>query len=94
MLYLFFAGQSIKYKNPFIHGTLLAKKDAIKSVGNYDEKIAYAQDYKLAKDLLDSNFKVKTIKEPLYKINMSDNISNLKKKEQQHYANLIKKGKF
>ena len=84
----------IKFKNPFIHGTLLAKKDAIKSVGNYDEKIVYAQDYKLAKDLLDSNFKVKTIKEPLYKINMSENISNLKKKEQQHYANLIKKGKF
>jgi len=84
----------IRFKNPFIHGTLLAKKEAIQSVGNYDEKIAYAQDYKLAKDLLDSNFKVKTIKEPLYKISMSENISNLKKKEQQHYANLIKRGKL
>lgn len=84
----------IRFKNPFIHGTLLAKKEAIQSVGNYDEKIAYAQDFKLAKDLLDSNFKVKTIKEPLYRINMSENISNLKKKEQQHYANLIKKGKL
>ena len=84
----------IRFKNPFIHGTLLAKKEVIQSVGNYDEKIAYAQDFKLAKDLLDSNFKVKTIKEPLYKINMSENISNLKKKEQQHYANLIKRGKL
>jgi len=84
----------MRFKNPFVHGTLLAKKEVVKSVGSYVEKIPYAQDYKLAKDLLDSNFKVKTIKEPLYRINMSENISNLKKKEQQHYATLIKKGKL
>ena len=29
----------IKFKNPFIHGTLLIKKEIINSVGNYDERI-------------------------------------------------------
>ena len=37
--YYFPDGLVIRFKNPFIHGTLLAKKDAIKSVGNYDEKV-------------------------------------------------------
>ena len=37
----------IKFKNPFIHGTLLIKKEIINSVGNYDENFYYAQDYKL-----------------------------------------------
>ena len=68
----------------------MAKKEVIQSVGNYDEKIAYAQDYKLAKDLLDSNFKVKTIKEPLYKISMSENISNLKKKNNNITQTLLR----
>ena len=36
----------IKFKNPFIHGTLLIK-EIINSVGNYDENFYYAQDYKL-----------------------------------------------
>ena len=38
----------IKYKNPFIHGTLMVRKDAILNIGMYDEKIIYAQDYKLS----------------------------------------------
>ena len=37
----------IKYKNPFIHGTLMVRKNAIMDIGMYDENIKYAQDYKL-----------------------------------------------
>lgn len=42
----------IKYKNPFIHGTLMVKKSVVIDVGMYDENIVYAQDYKLFIELL------------------------------------------
>ena len=37
----------IKYKNPFIHGTLMIRKNAVLNIGMYDENLKYAQDYKL-----------------------------------------------
>lgn len=51
----------IKYKNPFIHGTLLIKKEALFNVGLYDEKYQYSQDYKLYLELLDKNYIIKTL---------------------------------
>ena len=33
----------IKFKNPFIHGTLLAKKETLISVGKYDERFTYSR---------------------------------------------------
>ena len=79
------------YKNPFIHGTLMIRKNTLAEVGNYNENFYYAQDYKLIKDLLDSNKKFKYIREPLYKINTENNISTLKKIEQNYYSELVKK---
>ena len=35
----------IKYKNPYIHGTLLIKKEVLKEIGYYNEKFYYSQDY-------------------------------------------------
>ena len=52
----------LKFKNPFIHGTLLAKKTAINGIGNYDENFYYAQDYKLFKDLFKAGYRHKYIK--------------------------------
>ena len=81
----------IKYKNPFIHGSLLIKKRVLENVGMYDEKFNLAQDYKLMFDLIRLNHKLKIINQPLYKLNLKDNISTRNIKEQNYYANCVKK---
>ena len=81
----------IKYKNPFIHGSLLIKKRVLENVGMYDEKFKFAQDYKLMSDLIRLNHKLKIINQPLYKLNTIDNISTNNIVEQNHYANCVKK---
>ena len=80
----------IKFKNPFIHGTLLIKKEIINSVGNYDENFYYAQDYKLFFDLLSKGYKIKTMKTSCYFLNIKNNISTNFKEEQAFFANKIK----
>ena len=59
---------------------MLAKKDAIELVGNYDEEFIYSQDYKLVHDMIKADLKIKIIKKPLYELNMFNNISSQKKK--------------
>jgi len=81
----------IKYKNPFIHGSLLIKKRVLENVGMYDEKFKFAQDYKLMSDLIRLDHKLKIINKPLYKLNTVDNISTNNIVEQNHYANCVKK---
>ena len=81
----------IKYKNPFIHGSLLIKKRVLENVGMYDERFKFAQDYKLMFDLIRLNHKLKIINQPLYKLNTKDNISTKNIKEQNYYANCVKK---
>jgi len=85
--------QLLKFKNPFIHGTLMIKKDILLEVGGYDENFYYAQDYKLMKKLISKNYNYRMIKSPLYILNTEDNISTLKKNEQRKYANDVKRGK-
>ena len=80
----------IKYKNPFIHGTLMIRKSVILNIGMYDENIKYAQDYKLFIELLKKNFKIKILRKKLYVLNMKNNISTLKKEEQQSFFKKIK----
>ncbi len=81
----------IKYKNPFIHGTLMVRKNTILNIGMYDENIKYAQDYKLFLELLKKNYKIKILKSKLYVLNMENNISSLKKEEQQYFFKKIQK---
>ena len=83
----------MKVKNPFIHGTLFIKRKVLDEVGLYDEKFYYAQDYKLMSDLLHRKYKYKIINKPLYLLNMENNISTTKRKEQAYFANLVKKNK-
>ena len=78
-----------KYKNPFIHGTLMVRKNAILDVGMYDESMKYAQDYKLFLELLKKNYKIKILYKKLYILNMKNNISSLKNKEQRSYFRKI-----
>ena len=83
----------MKFKNPFIHGTLFAKKEIIMKVGKYDERFKYSQDYKLAFDLINSGFRVKVLKKPLYNLNMENNISEKYKSQQAYYADCVRKHK-
>ena len=84
----------MKLKNPFIHGTLMIKKLLILKKGLYDENFYYAQDYKLFYDLLKDDAKFKVINEPLYQLNMNNNISTRNKQVQQYYANCVKKNQI
>ena len=82
---------TLKIKNPFIHGSLIFKKNIIEKVNYYDEKFIYSQDYKLVKDLLYSGFSMGIIKEPLYVLNLTNNISTNFKDRQQYYADCVRK---
>ena len=81
----------IKYKNPFIHGSLMIYKKVIDSIGGYNEDYKYAQDYKLMTDLLNNGYKIKIMKKNLYRLNTIDNISTIYKFEQQYFANCVRK---
>ena len=60
-------------------------------LGNYDERFIYSQDYRLMKNLVLSSYKVMTINETLYQLNMENNISNKFKDEQKYYSDCVKK---
>ena len=81
----------MKYKNPFIHGTLFIKKSVLSDLGGYDERFIYSQDYKLMSDILQKGYRLSIIKTPLYNLNFTNNISTKFKKEQQYYANCVKR---
>ena len=80
-----------KIKNPFIHGTLMIKKETLLAQDCYDERFFYAQDYKLFSNLLKNNIKFKYIKKPLYFLNMVNNISNNHREQQKYFANCVRK---
>ena len=70
----------MKYKNPFIHGTLFIKKSKRRGVMIKD---LFFQDYKLMSDILEKDIGINN-KTPLYNLNFSNNISTKFKKEQQY----------
>ena len=81
----------IKFKNPFIHGTLLIKKKVLNDLGNYDEKFIFSQDYKLFSDFLNSGYRIKNLNKVLYHLNMENNISTNYSAQQEYYADCIRK---
>ena len=76
---------TMKFKNPYIHGTLAIEKLLLNSIGNYSEDFYYSQDFRLYLDLSQKNEKIYEIKKPLYKLNTSNNISTINKEEQKYY---------
>lgn len=84
---------TLKFKNPFLHGSLLIKKEELNSVGNYDEKFIFAQDYKLICDFVKARYRIGMLNEPLYELNTKDNISTIFKKEQKYFADCVRKNK-
>lgn len=83
----------MKIKNPFVHGSLFLRKDELLNVGGYDENFYYAQDYKLMSDLILNNKKISILKEPLYVLNLENNISTNFSLEQKYYAQCVKRRK-
>ena len=81
----------MKYKNPFIHGTLIISKKILNGLGNYDENFYFAQDYKLMKDFLNEGYKVRSLSKTLYNLNTENNISQNNKKEQKYYFECARK---
>ena len=84
----------VKFRNPFVHGTMLINSKIIKTLGGYDEDFYFAQDYKLYRDLIDNGVRIKKEKKILYYLNTKNNISSLRKKEQKYYANCVKNRKI
>ena len=82
---------TLKIKNPFIHGSLIIKKTTIEKVNHYDERFFYSQDYKLVKDILYSGYSMGILREPLYVLNLENNISTNFKEKQKYYADCVKK---
>lgn len=76
---------TIKYKNPYIHGTLAIDKTFLNSLGNYSEEFYYSQDFKLYVDIFKRSEKIYEIKEPLYCLNTYNNISTNYRAEQNFY---------
>ena len=89
--YIFPNNIVVKFKNPFIHGTLLIEKSLMNKIGGYDERFVYSQDYKLFSDLLSKKEKVKIIKKPLYILNMTGNLSSINSVEQKYYSDCVKR---
>lgn len=83
---------SSKFKNPYIHGTLMIRKEDLISVGGYDEKFYYSQDYKLYTDLYKSRKKISSLNKPLYFLNTKNNISTNHRMEQKYYFDCARKG--
>ena len=77
-------------KNPFIHGTLVIKKNVFQQIGYYDERFYFAQDYKLFFDLIYSGYRVKTLNEALYVLNTKNNISSENLDKQNYYADCVR----
>ena len=69
----------------------MLNRDSLQNIGGYDEKFYYAQDYKLLNDLILNNYKLRILKEELYVLNLSDNISTKFKDKQKYYADCVKK---
>lgn len=83
---------TLSYKNPIIHGSVILEKEIYLKYSGYDENFYYSQDYKLFFEMIKNNEKFKILKKPLYTLNTVNNISSNKSKEQNYYANCVKKG--
>ena len=81
----------IKFKNPFIHGSLIIKKEILMKLGKYNSEFYYAQDFKLLSDLQNSNMNIKILNDVLYILNQENNISSHFKEEQKYFKNIVLK---
>lgn len=88
--------KTILSDNPFIHSSVMFRKEIILALGAYDQRLIYSQDYDLWLRLV---IKYKSVNLAKYLLSFRWN-PNFKKQQQQHRAALsirlksIKEGKF
>lgn len=72
---------------PFIHSTLMFRRQILEKVGLYNEAFIFAQDYELILRLM-SKYKAANLKEPLlyYRVGEEKSISMAKLKQQEYLA--------
>lgn len=77
--------------NQFYHPTLMIRKNVLKTIGFYDEKYQYSQDYELVLRIA-SKYTVANIPKPLlyYRVNSKGSISYDQVKKQAYYALLCR----
>jgi hypothetical protein len=54
--------------NPIVHGSIMARRDALLSVGGYDEFFKYCQDYDLWNRLARAEYELRAIPDRLYRL--------------------------
>jgi glycosyltransferase involved in cell wall biosynthesis len=80
-----------KQENPLCHGSVLMRKEAIATVGFYNESLRYAQDYDLWLRMLRSGYKFDVVPDYLYRFRISpDSVAKLY--SQKAYAAMIRRG--
>ena len=81
--------------NQFAHSSVFFKKDVINNIGGYDNSFKSAQDYDLWFRVLEKKYKAANIPEFLVDYrDHNDNISNIKKSNQEYYACLSIKNAY
>ena len=81
----------MRFKNPYIHGTLFIEKDTLLKLKLYNESFYYAQDYDLMNRLVTKKIKIGYVRTPLYILNTENNISSNSFREQKYYSDCVKK---
>ena len=70
---------------------MVIEKNCLDDLKGYDENFYYAQDYKLFSDLIKRKVSIYQIKEPLYILNMKNNISSDNLNKQNYFASCVRK---
>lgn len=82
--------ERIVNENPYAHGSIIARREALDEVGGYREKFRYAQDYDLLLRMSERR-KIANIPEELYYLrHRADRVSIEKQGEQMAFAELAR----
>jgi glycosyltransferase involved in cell wall biosynthesis len=70
-------------RNPFVHGSVMMRREAIEDVGGYDPLFEYSQDYDLWTRLDRAGFQLDSIQTVLYELKRSQGHNSIKKRQRQ-----------
>jgi len=92
-------GKYLKWRNAFNHMTVIFKKSVILSVGGYNTKATYFEDYDLWTRLFQAQYKVNNIPEILVYVRIGNNMINRRHgfdyvKKELFFLNLQKERRF
>ena len=74
---------SIRFTNPFIHGTYIFKKKLYDEIGGYNPKFSFSQDYFFMQNVIQKKYKIKYLKKILYKSRELNNSVSSKNRSNQ-----------